>query len=40
MVRIVELIDKVLSNSSENKLIRSVKKEVKNWMSSKPIFIN
>jgi glycine hydroxymethyltransferase len=38
MKRIVELIDKVLSNIDNDGLILEVKKEVNNWMSDYPLF--
>jgi len=38
MIKIVELIDKVLSNIDNDGLILEVKKEVNNWMSSYPLF--
>lgn len=38
MVKIVELIDKVLSNMDDEKIIKDVKSEVNAWMSSQPLF--
>lgn len=38
MIKIVELIDQVLSNIDHEGLILDVKKEVNNWMSEYPLF--
>lgn len=40
MVRIVDLIDKVLVNKDDEKVIQSVKQEVNDWMSGFPLFKN
>jgi glycine/serine hydroxymethyltransferase len=38
MGRIAELIDKVLTSSSDTKVIESVKKEVKNMLKKFPLY--
>jgi glycine hydroxymethyltransferase len=38
MLRIVELIDKVLANIDHEEVILEVKKEVNNWMLDYPLF--
>jgi glycine hydroxymethyltransferase len=38
MIKIVEMIDRVLSNIDNEGVILEVKKEVNNWMSGYPLF--
>jgi glycine hydroxymethyltransferase len=38
MIKIVEMIDQVLSNIDDERVILEVKKEVNNWMSGYPLF--
>ena len=38
MIRIVELIDKVLTNIDREEVVLEVKKEVNNWMLDYPLF--